>query len=941
MPGLLPGVSAQEYSYHQYTTKDGLAAETVYEIMQDRQGFLWIGTEAGLSRFDGRNFRNFSTADGLPSDEVLACYEDANGRLWIVCFSKYLCYYKDGKLYHRNNDPLLRKISFEREVAGMIQDRLKRTIVWNEKLDVYIIEQQDSIRFYPESSFKLDYRLLSIGESIDMRLLSLPGSIKKHILDYFARYSIASNDISAIMISDDALLFRSIGSAIVWDMKQQTFFEFDYPYNARFYKSWEGGYVPSSYVGKMEAMLYDYKNKVKKARFLSDIMVNSIFRDRDHNVWFSTRGNGLFRLNAAKVLQVKLSNKPFPVRFIQGNAGGIWVGTENEECWYISSEPRANTGESMPRYKFRKVALSIDWLRANATHTPLKIHHSLLLKDTVGHIKSNYAYDTSLLVTASKGAFVISTLPGNTARAKNIYGRSTVAMPYGNNYYIGTLDGLVIMDKQYKVISRILPYPINYITPGEQGILWVATHGHGVFGLKDHMVVARINEAGSGLSSDLCSTIYASGDELWIGTNKGLNKVVLENGIYPKVKRLFSTVNGLNSDEITAVFALDSTIWVGTHKGLNVIMEEGKHKPAPINLAFTGITVADKVFALNERIVVPHDHNTISFDFSAISFAPEQVKYLYRIVGLNKHWTETKEATLNFLSLPPGAYTLQVKAISALGAESPLIEKHFSVAPKIYETWWFRVLLVLTLGALLFILVRYRIKRIRRQEQEKSDLDRKIAELEQMALRAQMNPHFIFNCLNSVQNYIIKSDRKGASIYLSRFAMLIRMTLDNAGRLYISLKEELAYLEAYIELEKLQANHPFQYHIEVDKNLNINEVAFPNMILQPFVENAVKHGLPYAGAQGLLEVRFILQEDEKIMCIIADNGPGINSAKKQSGNSPAYASKGMSLTLQRIATLNLMNDTQSPIELLIRDLSADKISGTQIKITIPLKLSYE
>jgi len=165
--------------------------------------------------------------------------------------------------------------------------------------------------------------------------------------------------------------------------------------------------------------------------------------------------------------------------------------------------------------------------------------------------------------------------------------------------------------------------------------------------------------------------------------------------------------------------------------------------------------------------------------------------------------------------------------------------------------------------------------------------------------------------------------------------------LDNAGRLYISLKEELAYLEAYIELEKLQANHPFQYHIEVDKNLNINEVAFPNMILQPFVENAVKHGLPYAGAQGLLEVRFILQEDEKIMCIIADNGPGINSAKKQSGNSPAYASKGMSLTLQRIATLNLMNDTQSPIELLIRDLSADKISGTQIKITIPLKLSYE
>lgn len=175
----------------------------------------------------------------------------------------------------------------------------------------------------------------------------------------------------------------------------------------------------------------------------------------------------------------------------------------------------------------------------------------------------------------------------------------------------------------------------------------------------------------------------------------------------------------------------------------------------------------------------------------------------------------------------------------------------------------------------------------------------------------------------------------GASIYLSRFAALIRKTLDNAGSLYITLREELAYLESYIELEKLQANHPFAYTIEVAPSINTSSAAFPNMILQPFVENAIKHGLPYAGKDGRLTINFTLNEGRTIVCCIEDNGPGIYSGKKTVAT---HHSKGMEITRQRVATLNQLNDPEPPITLSIEDLGTTGSTGTRISITVPLKM---
>lgn len=927
--------SAQEYSYHQYTIKDGLAAETVYDITQDHQGFLWIPTEGGLSRFDGRNFRNFTTADGLPSGEIFGCREDAQHRLWIMGFSRYLCYYKEGKIYNRYNDTLLSKIVFHRELRGLMEDRLNRMLVMDAGLNLYIINMNGTVEWHPKGSYKMDYRLLKVGSEQQLSELTFPAQIGQEVRSYFSNLGILEQSISAIIVAENIVLFRAEGKGLIWDISGQRFFKSVNEKNTRFFKAMDNGYVPVSIIGDTGAFLYDYKSGTKKTVFLNRYMVNNIFRDRDDNLWFSTKGNGLFRLNNKPVLKVPLGRQNWPIKFILGDQKGIWAGTENDECWYINPVTGSIKDSGLPRYEQRHFAFNRDWLQEHGVHVPIKMHHTLFNRDSVGYVKSTYAFEDGMLLAGSNGAYVCTLLPGGTYHLRRIYGRSTTAMRYGGHYYIGTLEGLVILDAHFKMVAHLLSYPVNSIIPGEDGVLWLATHGYGVFGIKDRNIVAQINKANCGLSSDLCNYVYASGKELWVATNKGLNQVVLDEGKQLRVKQLFTTANGLSSDEVTAVFTRDSTIWVGTQKGLNVIVREGAGVPAAIGLHFTGITVADKLLPLSEVMTVPHEQNRIRFDFSAVMFTSEEVLYYYRVIGLNDNWVETGEPSLSFLSLPSGEYRLQVKAVSALGQESAVIEKTFRVAQAYYETWWFRLLILALLASSVILFLRYRIRNVRRQEAEKSELSRKMTELEQMALRAQMNPHFIFNCLNSVQNYIVRKDSMGASIYLSRFATLIRKTLDNAGSLYIPLREELAYLESYIELERLQANHPFVYTIEVVPSINTSATAFPNMILQPFVENAIKHGLSCAGSNGRLKISFTLKEAQRIVCCIEDNGPGIYSGKKAMAT---HHSKGMGITRQRVATLNQLSDPQPPIALLIEDLSSSGSTGTRISITVPLKI---
>jgi LytS/YehU family sensor histidine kinase len=231
---------------------------------------------------------------------------------------------------------------------------------------------------------------------------------------------------------------------------------------------------------------------------------------------------------------------------------------------------------------------------------------------------------------------------------------------------------------------------------------------------------------------------------------------------------------------------------------------------------------------------------------------------------------------------------------------------------------------------------------LRKKEQERTSIQQKLNELEQMALRSQMNPHFIFNCLNSIQNFIITNDLESSNWYLSEFAHLVRQTLDNSEKSTISITNEVKYLKRYLELEMMRFGHSFNYSIEVDSALDADLVHIPTMILQPYIENSIRHGIRYReNGIGRLDIKFQKSRDGFI-CIIQDNGIGRKKAGEfKSQMHVEYQSKGMALTAERINILN--RQLSEPITIEINDLTdkQDQAMGTRITIRFPHSITFK
>jgi tetratricopeptide (TPR) repeat protein len=254
------------------------------------------------------------------------------------------------------------------------------------------------------------------------------------------------------------------------------------------------------------------------------------------------------------------------------------------------------------------------------------------------------------------------------------------------------------------------------------------------------------------------------------------------------------------------------------------------------------------------------------------------------------------------------------------------------------------IIMGLGLGALAIaiglLLSAYRSKKLQKklflkeQEIQKREMETKLFELEQTALRAQMNPHFIFNCLNSVQRYVIKNDADGVNHYLSTFANLIRQTLENSSKSVISLKNEINYLDTYIKLEQLRSNNSFDYTIEVPTSIDTDHIFIPNMIIQPYVENSIQHGMHNnANERGYVLVSFSTMQ--KLVCVIDDNGMGIKH-KTVINKNDNHESMGTSITEKRIAMYNSLH--KENIELQVTDKSETNttISGTRITLEFPI-----
>ncbi|MEO7461922.1 MAG: histidine kinase, partial [Ferruginibacter sp.] len=337
-----------------------------------------------------------------------------------------------------------------------------------------------------------------------------------------------------------------------------------------------------------------------------------------------------------------------------------------------------------------------------------------------------------------------------------------------------------------------------------------------------------------------------------------------------------------------------------------------------------------------KEISLTHDEANFSFEYAALTFTNnERIKYAYRLKGLEKEWRYADKQRISAYSLAHGGtYTLQVKASNAEGKwnENPY-ELIIHVKPAFWETWWFIILSVLSLGLLVTWIARQRIKSIRTVEEKKTHINKIKAEAEMKALRAQMNPHFIFNCMNTIDAFIHKNNTEAASEFLNKFSKLIRQVLENSQYPVISIKKDIEALQLYIELEEQRYDSRFFHNISIPEKLIDNGFKIPPLLIQPYAENAILHGLRHKdNEKGLLTISFE-EKANHLICIIEDNGIGRNaSASLYSERNQRHQSLGLKVSKERIESLDDLYKSSSTVEVMDK---ADG-AGTIVKLILPI-----
>ncbi|HEV2354067.1 MAG TPA: histidine kinase, partial [Puia sp.] len=680
--------------------------------------------------------------------------------------------------------------------------------------------------------------------------------------------------------------------------------------------------------------------------YLPGVEISHVFRDNDRNLWFATLGQGLYRLNSEEIRNFQLNGT-------RCHGCGVYAITKVDSQLLVGS-----ARNSVFRYRLPDLGLlSAKQLNEEEKKrimaiVPLKDGRLLFGTDFTLTIESGdfrpegslrmsvkstcLLPQDKLLVGTGSGAFLADM---HRMKVDTIWrGRTTAVYYSDSNIYIGTLNGL------FRIPDGGTPYymgkddtrlssRISGITGDGHGTMWVAPYDDmGVLELRDGKVVRRIG-ASEGLTSNICRVIALHGDYLWVGTDKGLNRI---NVVHPEQRIVkYTAGDGLGSNVINTVFFDSTRVYVGTSAGFNYFDETKIADSSTCRFAWLSVTANGRSRLQDTaNLRFSYRASDFHFEFAGISYrSGGDISYRYRLTGLDTAWRMTQQNFLNYPVLPGGDYLLQVAAVDKWGHQSPVAGIHFIVSTPFWRQLWFFITVGLAIVALAWLLMMKRIRRIRRRQEDERALMRRVNEMEHMALQAQMNPHFIFNCMNSIQQYIFDQDIFGANKYISGFSRLIRATLQHSNRPLITLGEEIDYLSNYLSLERLRFKEKMEYRFEVDEGIDRSECMIPPMIIQPFAENSIRHGLRHKrSGKGVIMIR-MQQVDGYLIVTIEDNGIGRRKAAMyKTQEHIEYQSRGMSLTAERIKAMNSMYGRR--IDFSVTDLEdeAGEPAGTRVRI---------
>ncbi|MCF8388600.1 MAG: histidine kinase, partial [Bacteroidales bacterium] len=477
-------------------------------------------------------------------------------------------------------------------------------------------------------------------------------------------------------------------------------------------------------------------------------------------------------------------------------------------------------------------------------------------------------------------------------------------------------------------------------------IFWLGTRGGGLVKFNTYSNTFNIYTEEDGLPNNVVYGFLTDDREnFWISTNWGLSRFNPDQESFVN----YDAKDGLQSYEFNGnalLKASNGKMYFGGMNGFNCFYPgEIKTNTNIPPIEITSFKVFNEALPYaqlqKDSIYLNHDDNFFSFEFAALDYTnPSKNKYRYKLEGVDKDWRETdaSKPAAEYTKVSPGTYTFRVIGSNNdgywnyEGKELTII-----ISPAWWNSWAFRVPVILLVFGLLSYFLYFRFKSIRKEHEAEKRLlsiEKQMFDIEQKALQLQMNPHFIFNSLNSIQSFVISNDTDKAINYLAKFSHLMRLILANSRETYVPLKDELTALKHYMDIEKLRFDDKFDYEINISREIDEEFYEIPPMLLQPYVENAIIHGLINSEKKGRINISFNL-EGGKIHCFIEDNGIGREQSeilKKQSGFN--RKSRGLMITKERLELLSKQQKQKFSVKIIDLKNSRGEALGTRVELII-------
>lgn len=884
------------YKFNHFTTDEGLPSNTIYCVNEDKNGNIVLGTDNGLTFYNGNEFKTLNVKDGLVNPYITAVTSDESGIIWFINYGAKLQKFVNNKIVS----------------TPVFTDYNNQLFNLKDKLFSYTTQNRFPNKCYVYSEInRNNWKIIKPKNTLDLRRIAAP---------------ILVQDNQEIKFENNNLIYKNFKIALPHEVK--------FLHKVIFRKK-DLCILDENYL-----FFVNHNGKItNKIKLPQPLSINPVYKydfiiDNQENCWLSIQSKGLFLLknNNWNPISENLGlNTSDNINFLYcDKKGKIWIATNENglfcipntsiSCFRFNNQENyfngfANTLNKDGLFVSTKFSLYLyknkDLNFLEKSNLEIKIANYNTIPILYVPIKEPTKWDKKLEFLKITGKKILKkeddkyyVFAGNASinistKALVDFKQINSQIPkkekirqivfYKNEYYFNNSEKINIrtFDNHFIYSKRDLKFKIKgYIEDFIfiKDTMWIAANKT-IYKVFEEKIVDSISQINN-INIDVIHKIKPIGDAVFLCANNGLFKISA-NG-----NRVLNKHNFLPNNEVYNVALLDNELLIATKDGLgkisDVLIQKKSDKPF-FEVFYTNVKA--------KKIKISTDQNLVKIKLVIQNYNAAKNQFIQYKIN-NSEWTDSPITNIYFQSLSYGNNTLvfRVKDVNSDWATSRI--QVYRAFP-FYLKWWFILLIILVVSGLIILIYRSQISKIKRKKQQEIDTNNIMAELRQSALSAMMNPHFVFNSLNAIQYFVNSNQKEKSSEHLAKLARLVRLFLSQASEPFISLEDEINRLKLYLELEQVRFMN-FDFTFNIEGKINLHQTKIPNMIVQPFLENAILHGVSHlTDKDGKIDLNFNLKENNLTIEVI-DNGFGLDNNKiKKDG----HISKGIAIITERISIL--------------------------------------